>query len=372
MSATGVTQSIAPQIVLEQVCKAYGDHRAVVDVNLTIQKGEMFALVGGSGCGKTTLLRMLAGFVVPTQGRILIDGKDMAGVQPHQREVNMMFQSYALFPHMSVAENVGYGLKRSDLAPAIRAQRVAEALKLVQMETLGSRRPQELSGGQRQRVALARALIRRPQVLLLDEPLSALDKNLREQTQFELIHLQQQLGITFVFVTHDQDEAMALASRIAVMNAGEVLQVATPTEIYECPKTRFVAQFIGTTNIIEGISEGSERDAATIDSPALGGPVAYAAQRPNSLSSRQICCSLRPERIRLSRQRKSDGAANEFAGVVTEIGYLGGRSTYRVRVFNQVLSVVAQNDDRQLTDPLQRGEHVYVRWDPAAAVLLEG
>src|SRR6185437_403581 len=241
--------SAKPQIVIDGVVKTYGNFTAVDDVSLAIYKGEMFALVGASGCGKTTLLRMLAGFAEPSSGRILIDGIDMASVPPHERPVNMMFQSYALFPHMTVEDNVGYGLRRLSLERGVKRQRIREALDMVQ---LGARRPHQLSGGQRQRVALARALIRRPKLLLLDEPLSALDKKLREQTQFELMDLQHELGITFMVVTHDQDEAMALATRIAVMDRGRVAQVGTPAEIYEFPHSRFVADFVGTTNLFEG------------------------------------------------------------------------------------------------------------------------
>src|SRR5580698_10093938 len=240
-----------PQILIEGVSKTYGTHTAVDDISLSIFKGEMFALVGASGCGKTTLLRMLAGFAHPSGGRILIDGTDMGTVPPHERPVNMMFQSYALFPHMSVESNVGYGLRRLPLDAATRKRRVEEALEMVQLGTLGGRKPHQLSGGQKQRVALARALIRRPKVLLLDEPLSALDKKLREQTQFELINIQYKVGITFVFVTHDQEEAMALSTRIAVMDRGRVAQVGTPAEVYEFPQSRFVANFVGSTNLFE-------------------------------------------------------------------------------------------------------------------------
>src|SRR5579872_3583600 len=244
-----------PQIVIESINKTFGAFTAVDSVNLRIYKGEMFALVGASGCGKTTLLRMLAGFTSPTGGRIVIEDADMTAVPPHERPVNMMFQSYALFPHMSVEDNVGYGLRRMSLDKQVKLKRVQEALDMVQLGALAKRKPHQLSGGQRQRVALARALIRRPKVLLLDEPLSALDKKLRERTQFELMELQNQVGITFVVVTHDQDEAMALATRIAVMDRGKVAQVGTPAEIYEFPQTRFVADFVGTTNLFEGTVE---------------------------------------------------------------------------------------------------------------------
>src|SRR6202453_4907286 len=240
-----------PQIVIESINKTFGAFTAVDSVNLRIYKGEMFALVGASGCGKTTLLRMLAGFASPSSGRIVIEDADMTKVPPHERPVNMMFQSYALFPHMTVEENVGYGLRRMQLDKPVRLKRIQEALDMVQLGAMAKRKPHQLSGGQRQRVALARALIRRPKVLLLDEPLSALDKKLREQTQFELMNIQYKVGITFVIVTHDQEEAMALSTRIAVMDRGHVLQVGTPAEVYEFPQSRFVANFVGTMNMFE-------------------------------------------------------------------------------------------------------------------------
>src|ERR1700734_283435 len=260
-----------PQIVIESINKTFGAFTAVDSVNLRIYKGEMFALVGASGCGKTTLLRMLAGFTSPSAGRILIEDADMTAVPPHERPVNMMFQSYALFPHMTVEDNVGYGLRRMDLDKPVKAKRIQEALEMVQLAGLAKRKPHQLSGGQRQRVALARTLIRRPKVLLLDEPLSALDKKLREQTQFELMNIQSQVGITFVFVTHDQDEAMALSTRIAVMNRGQVVQVGTPSEIYEFPQNRFVADFIGTTNLFEGtVNEGAMPGHVVVRSAEAG------------------------------------------------------------------------------------------------------
>jgi putrescine transport system ATP-binding protein len=253
-----------PQIVIEGVTKSFGGSTAVDNISLNIFQGEMFALVGASGCGKTTLLRMLAGFERQNSGRIVIDGVEMSDVPPHERPVNMMFQSYALFPHMTVESNVGYGIRRLGLTQAEREQRVEQALEMVQLKHLAKRKPHQLSGGQRQRVALARALIRRPKVLLLDEPLSALDKKLREKTQFELMDLQYHVGITFIVVTHDQDEAMALATRIAVMDRGKVMQVGTPSEIYEFPCSRFVADFVGTTNLFEGIVAATEPGELTV------------------------------------------------------------------------------------------------------------
>src|SRR5580692_1990482 len=290
-----------PQILIEGVSKTYGSHTAVDNITLSIFKGEMFALVGASGCGKTTLLRMLAGFAHPTNGTISIDGIDMSRVAPHQRPVNMMFQSYALFPHMSVETNVGYGLRRLPLDEAAKKQRVQEALDMVQLGALGKRKPHQLSGGQRQRVALARALIRRPKLLLLDEPLSALDKKLREQTQFELMDIQYQVGITFIVVTHDQDEAMALATRIAVMDRGQVVQVGTPAEIYEFPQSRFVADFVGTTNLFEGIISTCEPGVIAVHCPETGGEL-LVDEDGRFAPGQQVWVALRPEKIRLSKQ----------------------------------------------------------------------
>src|ERR1700730_1622965 len=289
-----------PQIVIESINKTFGAFTAVDSVNLRIYKGEMFALVGASGCGKTTLLRMLAGFATPSAGRIMIDDVDMTAVPPHERPVNMMFQSYALFPHMTVNENVGYGLRRMALDGAERTKRIRDALDMVQLGPLAKRKPHQLSGGQRQRVALARALIRRPKVLLLDEPLSALDKKLREQTQFELMNIQSQVGITFVFVTHDQDEAMALSTRIAVMNRGQVVQVGTPSEIYEFPQTRFVADFIGTTNLFEGTVRGGETGHLVVNSAEAGCDMVVDEQGRCGAGQR-VWVALRPEKIRLSK-----------------------------------------------------------------------
>src|SRR5579862_3815040 len=290
-----------PQVVIEGVTKTYPGVTAVDAVSLRIFKGEMFALVGSSGCGKTTLLRMLAGFVQPSAGEITIDGVRMNEVPPHERPVNMMFQSYALFPHMNVEDNVGYGLRRLPLETSVKQQRVKEALEMVQLGALGKRRPHQLSGGQRQRVALARALIRRPKVLLLDEPLSALDKKLREQTQFELMDLQYKVGITFVVVTHDQDEAMALASRIAVMDHGRVAQVGTPGEIYEFPSSRFVADFVGTTNLFEGTVSSCEPGMVTVLCAETNSTL-LVDDRGSFTVGQLVWVALRPEKVRLAKQ----------------------------------------------------------------------
>ncbi len=358
-----------PQILIESVNKTFGGFTAVDSVTLRIYKGEMFALVGASGCGKTTLLRMLAGFATPTGGRILIEDVDMTRVPPHERPVNMMFQSYALFPHMTVEQNVGYGLRRMPLEAAVRMKRIQEALEMVQLGALAKRKPHQLSGGQRQRVALARALIRRPKVLLLDEPLSALDKKLREQTQFELMNIQSQVGITFVFVTHDQDEAMALSTRIAVMNRGQVLQVGMPSEIYEFPQSRFVADFIGTTNLFEGTVSGN-RSGHIVVSCAEAGCDLLVDDLGRFGSGQRVWVALRPEKIRLSKQ-PADGGVNQIKGVVWELGYLGNRSTYRIKTeTGKLVTVFAQNDRRTSEWSIDWSDEVYLSWSANCSVVL--
>jgi len=360
-----------PQIVLEGLGKRYGEFTAVGSVDLAIYKGEMFALVGASGCGKTTLLRMLAGFVTPSAGRVLIDGVDMTGIPPYERPVNMMFQSYALFPHMTVADNVGYGLKRMAVDAASRRQRVAEALEMVQLGGLGARKPHQLSGGQRQRVALARALIRRPKVLLLDEPLSALDKKLRESTQFELMDLQYEVGITFIVVTHDQDEAMALSSRIAVMDRGAVVQVGTPAEVYEFPRTRFVADFFGTANLLEGTVTAREPGLVTVHSAALDCDL-YVDEAGPCRVGEQVCVAVRPEKVRLSKTAPAASGRNRLKGVVWELGYLGNRSTYQIKTpGGTIVTAFAQNERRTLDWSIDWSDEVYLSWDADAAVLLQ-
>jgi putrescine transport system ATP-binding protein len=360
-----------PQISIEGVTKTYGGVTAVDNVSLRIFKGEMFALVGASGCGKTTLLRMLAGFAHPTSGRLLIEGADMTGVPPHERPVNMMFQSYALFPHMTVEDNVGYGLRLLPLEKAVKTKRVDEALEMVQMGQLRKRKPHQLSGGQRQRVALARALIRRPKVLLLDEPLSALDKKLREQTQFELMNIQYQVGITFIFVTHDQDEAMALSTRIAVMNRGKAVQVGTPSEIYEFPQSRFVADFVGTTNLFEGIVESNDSGVVKVRSAEAGCDL-YVDEPGQLAPGQQIWVSLRPEKIRLSKQAVSGQRGNQIKGNVWELGYLGNRSIYRIKTeHGKVVTVFAQNEQRTSEWAIDWNDEVYLTWTANAAIYLQ-
>jgi putrescine transport system ATP-binding protein len=360
-----------PQILIEGINKSFGAFAAVDNINLRIYRGEMFALVGASGCGKTTLLRMLAGFETPSGGRILIEDADMTHVPPHERPVNMMFQSYALFPHMTVQDDVGYGLKRMKLDGAVRSKRIADALDMVQLGAMAKRKPHQLSGGQRQRVALARALIRRPKVLLLDEPLSALDKKLREQTQFELMNIQSQVGITFVFVTHDQDEAMALSTRIAVMNRGQVVQVGTPSEIYEFPQSRFVADFVGTTNLFEGTVSGNQPGHFIVRSPEAGCDL-IVDELGRFDPGQRVWVALRPEKIRLSKEPPAGDHVNRIKGTVWELGYLGNRSTYRIKTeTGKLVTVFAQNDRRTSEWAIDWSDEVYLSWTANCAVLLQ-
>jgi putrescine transport system ATP-binding protein len=360
-----------PQIVIEGVTKTFGGFTAVDNISLNIFQGEMFALVGASGCGKTTLLRMLAGFERQSSGRIVIDGVEMSDVPPHERPVNMMFQSYALFPHMTVESNVGYGIRRLPFTRAERAQRIEQALEMVQLKHLAKRKPHQLSGGQRQRVALARALIRRPKVLLLDEPLSALDKKLREKTQFELMDLQYHVGITFIVVTHDQDEAMALATRIAVIDRGKVMQVGTPSEIYEFPQSRFVADFVGTTNLFEGIVAASEPGLVTVQCAETACELRVDDVGRFSAGQR-VWVALRPEKVRLSKQPPQGERLNRLRGVVWELGYLGNRSTYQIKMASgKLVTVVAQNERRTSEWSIDWSDEVYMSWPADAAVILQ-
>ena len=325
----------APLLRIDGVVKNFGSFRAVNGVSLDIRAGEFFALLGPSGCGKTTLLRMLAGFETLDAGRILLGGRDIAQVLPHERPVNMMFQNYALFPHLSVRDNIAFGLKRARMSRAEIAERVAEMVALVKLGGLEKRKPDQLSGGQRQRVALARSLARRPQLLLLDEPLAALDKKLRESTQFELMEVQRRLGMTFIIVTHDQEEAMTVANRIGVMDAGRLDQVATPRELYEAPNSRWIAEFVGDINLFEGEVASREQSRLTIATRDAG--TLTAAEPRNPLSKTTVFLAIRPEKIKLSRRGPAaDGAGlsaiNRLEGVVTDVSYLGGSTTYKVKL----------------------------------------
>jgi putrescine transport system ATP-binding protein len=359
--------SSAPHLLVDRVTKRFGAVAAVDDVSLTVESGEFFALLGPSGCGKTTLLRLLAGFETPDAGRVLIDGVDMTGVPPYARPVNMMFQSYALFPHMSVAQNVGFGLRQEGVAKAVLRERVAAMLDLVQMADLAGRKPSQLSGGQRQRVALARALIKQPKLLLLDEPLAALDRKLREQTQFELVRVQERVGITFIVVTHDQAEAMTMASRIAVMERGRLRQIGTPGEIYEAPVSRFVADFIGAVNLLTGEVREARDGALVVASPSVG---SFRVLGPALPTGTVITAALRPEKIALGRAPTPEGD-NRHEGVVREIAYLGGLSLYRVELRSgAILRVSLPNTVRLAGPSFARGDRVHLSWPAASAVVL--
>ncbi|MCP5472524.1 MAG: polyamine ABC transporter ATP-binding protein [Steroidobacteraceae bacterium] len=354
---------------IENVSKRFGDFVAVDNVSLTILKGEIFCLLGGSGCGKTTLLRMLAGFETPTSGRIYIDGQDMSDTPPYARPVNMMFQSYALFPHMTVAKNVAFGLEQERLSRPEIERRVTEMLEIVRLGELAQRKPHQLSGGQRQRVALARALVKRPKLLLLDEPLGALDKKLREHTQFELINLQERLGVTFIVVTHDQEEAMTLASRIGVMDRGEIVQVGTPTDIYEYPTSKFVADFIGSVNMFEGQLVEDEPDHVRIRCPELANTV-YVDHGISSAPGATVWVAIRPEKIELSRQRPP-ATENVQQGVVKEIAYMGDLSVYLVKLDNdRIVRVTLPNVERHADDRISWDETVWLSWHPTSPVVL--
>jgi putrescine transport system ATP-binding protein len=359
-----------PYVRIDKVTKKFGEFVAVDDVSLNIYRGEIFCLLGGSGCGKTTLLRMMAGFETPTSGTISIDGVDITGLPPYERPVNMMFQSYALFPHMTVEQNVSFGLRQDKVPRAEIRDRVAEMLKLVHLGQFAQRQPHQLSGGQRQRVALARALVKRPKLLLLDEPLAALDKKLREHTQFELLNIQDTLGVTFVVVTHDQEEAMTLATRIGVMNHGEIVQVGTPTEIYEYPGSRFVADFIGSVNLFEGRLVEDEPDYVRVKSDELGGTF-HVGHGVSAAPDATVWVALRPEKIHIAQERPDGGPDNQVQGTVAEIAYRGDQSVYLVKLASgRQVRVTQPNIVRQGGVRISWDDKVWLGWDSASPVVV--
>jgi len=365
------TANNKPFVRIKNVTKKFGDVLAVHDVSLDIYRSELFCLLGGSGSGKSTLLRMLAGFEQPTSGTIEIDGQDMTEVPPYNRPVNMMFQSYALFPHMSVEQNIAYGLKRDNLGKGEISDRVAELLSLVKLQDYGRRKPHQLSGGQRQRVALARAFAKRPKLLLLDEPLGALDKKLREETQFELVKIQESLGVTFIVVTHDQEEAMTLATRIGVMNLGEIAMVGEPTDIYEFPNSRFVAGFIGSANMVEGKVTEDEPGHVRIRSSELGCDI-YVGHGVDCAPEQILWWAIRPEKMVLSREKPlTPHDANVTSGIVEEIAYLGDISLYQVALDSgKRLRVSQTNSVRGNPDAITWEEKVFITWSDSSGSVL--
>jgi len=359
----------APYVSIERATRRFGAVTAVDEVSLDIYRGEVFCLLGESGCGKSTLLRMLAGFEELSAGRIMIDGVDMAGIPPYQRPVNMMFQSYALFPHMSVAQNIAFGLRQDRLPKADITRRVSDMMDLVKLGGLGKRKPDQLSGGQQQRVALARALVKQPKLMLLDEPMAALDKKLREETQFELINIQQELGITFIVVTHDQEEAMTLSTRIGVMDAGRIIQTGTPAQIYESPESRFVADFVGSVNLFEGRIRTGDDDHMCVESEAAGIEILTEHGFDVEPESR-VWVAVRPEKIEMSRESPKEGE-NRLVGVVEEIAYMGRLSIYHVRLPNgKRVTVTRPNHHRgDRTQPVSK-DRVSLGWHPSSSVVL--
>jgi spermidine/putrescine transport system ATP-binding protein len=367
-------------IRVEEVSKRYGKVTAVDRVTLEIPRGEFFALLGPSGCGKTTLLRMLAGFEMPSEGKIFIDGVDMSTIPPNKRPVNMVFQSYAVFPHMTVFENVAYGLKFDNVAKADQYGRVMAALADVKLDHLAERKPDQMSGGQRQRVALARALVKKPKVLLLDEPLSALDAKLREAMRFELAELQDKVGITFVMVTHDQDEALAMAGRCAVMDRGKLMQTATPSNLYEFPANKFVADFIGSVNLFEGTLEVDEPDHAIVQSEELGGRIFF-DHGVSGAGGEKMWVGIRPEKIEILKREEgatpptpedAPSGCNVTAGTVRQISYLGSESIYEIDLVNgRRMQVSRPNLSRWDQEDFTWDDEVWLRWHGDSPVLLQ-
>ena len=355
-------------IEIKGVRKHFGDVVAVDNVDLTIKKGELFSILGASGSGKTTLLRILAGLEIPSQGSILIDGVDMTSVAPYDRPVNIMFQNYALFPHMSVFENIAYGLKKEGLQKESIEEKVQKMLALVKLEGYENRKPNQLSGGQSQRVALARSLVKEPKVLLLDEPMAALDKKLRQSTQFELMDIHYELGITFVIVTHDQEEAMTLSDRIAIMEQGQFVQIGSPNLIYENPRSKFVADFLGNINLLEAIITEQNDKEIIVDCAALGGELKF--DQTEQANASEMTVALRPEKVMIEKNMPTNDDQSHIKGIVEDFGYFGNLSIYRVKTESgHVIQVSKQNRDR-VEQSIKWEDEVYLSWDNDSLMLL--
>ena len=355
-------------IEIKGVSKHFGDVVAVDNVDLTIKKGELFSILGASGSGKTTLLRILAGLEIPSQGSILIDGVDMTSVAPYDRPVNIMFQNYALFPHMSVFENIAYGLKKEGLQKESIEEKVQRMLTLVKLEGYENRKPNQLSGGQSQRVALARSLVKEPKVLLLDEPMAALDKKLRQSTQFELMDIHYELGITFVIVTHDQEEAMTLSDRIAIMEQGQFVQIGSPNLIYENPRSKFVADFLGNINLLQAIITEQNDKEIVVECAALGGELKF--DQTEQANASEMTVALRPEKVMIEKNMPTNDDQSRIKGIVEDFGYFGNLSIYRVKTESgHVIQVSKQNRDR-VEQSIKWEDEVYLSWDDESLMLL--
>ena len=357
----------APFLQIQNIVKEFDGYKAVNNVSIDIEKGEIFSLLGPSGCGKTTLLRMLGRFETPTSGRILLNGQDLANMPPYDCPINMMFQSYALFPHLTVWDNIAFGLKREGVKKPELDERVEAMLKLVQLGKFAKRKPHQLSGGQQQRVALARSLAKKPQLLLLDEPLGALDKKLREQTQIELVNIIESVGVTCVMVTHDQEEAMTMSTRIGVMNAGQILQISTPAEMYETPANKFVAGFVGNVNLMDGVLTADQPDHVIIDSADCKHYVGHGITGTEGMD---VTVALRPEKIRVTRD-KPEGEFNMAAGKVKEMTYFGAWTVYQIELPSGfILKASESNTERHAEGALTWGDTAWASWSPSAHVVL--
>ncbi|MDA7746314.1 polyamine ABC transporter ATP-binding protein [Psychromonas sp.] len=354
---------------IKGVCKKFGDVKAVDDVSLTINKGEIFSLLGGSGSGKSTLLRILAGFEIPTEGEIFLDGVDITNMEPYKRPINMMFQSYALFPHMTVEQNIEFGLKQDKMAKVERTKIVAEMLKLVHMEAFAKRKPDQLSGGQRQRVALARSLAKKPKLLLLDEPMGALDKQLRTQMQLEVVEIIERVGVTCVMVTHDQEEAMTMSNRIAIMKNGNIVQTGSPTDIYESPKTRDIAQFIGSVNLFESEIIADEVDHVIVKVENISQQFYIGQGVTTSAEDKRVWLAIRPEKM-VIRREKPDLKYNWIEGIVDDIAYLGGLSIYYIKIENEQIIQCTLSNRRRRYEPPTWGDNIFITWEATAGVVL--